>query len=684
MADDLYAGIAVVEADPYAGIATVDKSSSAKAKGTPKRSHNVSTLGALARGAANSFFLGFPDEIAGAGRALTRGTFGNEGFAEAYKKGRDYYRDVEREDSKMRSGSRLVGQIAGGLALPTGAVGRTGAALAGRLAKEGAAYGAAYGAGEAENLGDVPSDAVTGAALGAGVGAAVGKGTNALGARLARRRLMPEPMAEVAKRLQVQPSPATVGGRAGEIAQLGFVNTPGGINAVAPVIERETQQLGQAAARAATDLGPVSTKEGAGRALVRGQQAFDRLERGRAGATYGARTQLMGGEDAPVLMAETRTGLQNIIDEFPSGEPLLNAIGTHPSIRKMATASEELTLKEATEALSHIRSEKRRLAQQGNVSDIIKRRVSELEQAVENDVMNAAKAADTFNETLRKGVPSAVDLQRAGDREYAAYKRIVGGSMKKAFQSARDDVNVAPEKVFDQFAADLREKGGNLSRARQMWANLPKGARRAFSATMFDDMGRAIPSAQDNVGDVWSSATFLTNWNKLSDEGRKLVFSDPKAKRQIDDIVRYASRLRDIDKTRNTSGTARAASSAAIVGSAVTQLLFGNVAGAAATAASPIPLYVLGKAFVHNSNSRKWLETVTKAAANDKPEVVMNLARQLPRLAAKNPAIAQDVAGLQRALQEALSGPARVAAEENDEIDGRGISVRFSGSDEFQ
>lgn len=532
------------------------------------------------------------------------------------------------------------------------------------------AQGAAGGlmTGDATDARGLVSEAAGGAAggkIGDIVGGAVVNKFGQMAAKRAAQNAQRVELGNIANRLNIRPSAATVGTPTTEVLQRAALSTPGAQQAVAPIVEQETADLGNAVANAASKLGNPGTRETAGNAIVEGKNAFEAAGKADAGAKYDARTAAMGGDNAPVLPTETKAVYDKIKQDFPNLPPALQQIFNTPLVTKLSTTPEEFTLKEATNLLSHVRGEVRRLATKNDISSEIKNRVGSLEQALENDVMSSAKAADTFNASLNPAAPSAAANQTAADAAYAAMKQQLGGSLKRASASARDDVNTSAESVYNQFANDLNDRGGNIQRARQLWANLPAANRGNVAASHLDIMGRANPGAQNAVGDNWSFNTFLTNYNKMSQDGKRLIFSGSAADRDIQDIAKYASRLRDIDKTRNTSNTATSATTAGLGISAITHLLGGDFQTAiSAGIATPIVLNGAAKILLRSPAGRNWTKLAAKAAVNNQPSVIRNLVAQLPKVAGSTPGGRTEITMLQNALKDVLSGQSVPAANE--------------------
>lgn len=198
-------------------------------------------------GAKQGLTLSFADELAGlagaAGDAYQAFRDNRPRDPTAYATARDEERarlDESRQAEPLKTGA---GQVAGGLLLPMGALGKAkdGASalrVAGTSAAVGAGTGAVSGVGEAKTLADIPAEVVKGAALGTLVGGAapvvgqvakdVGKGA----LNLLRKPL--EVAGQRADELRLLTPSASVGGAISQPRILQEASmVPGGIPAAA-------------------------------------------------------------------------------------------------------------------------------------------------------------------------------------------------------------------------------------------------------------------------------------------------------------------------------------------------------------------------------------------------------------------------------------------------------------------
>lgn len=636
------------------------------------------------------------------------------GFANNYSASLDQYEGQRGADVAAHPYIYAGGQIAGSLLLPTGAAGAadraamlaekealaTGAtreeaqtlgriaarrAFSSRATMEGAGYGSASGA-----LGsDTPQDAAKNGLLGAGIGALLGKGLGE-GSRFLQPRATPKEVVDygaLAGRLGVQPTPATIGGTPSEIAQMGLATLPGSGSAVASASEREVQGLGDAARRAAASFGIPGTPQSTGEALVRGVGDFRTTSRAKVGELYDARDQAFNGPQAPVVLRNTASVGAQFARDFPTSD-VFRKLSEHPIVSKIlggVPQDGEITLNEATDALSQVRATVRNL--QGSDKGPILNRATQLESALEKDVYESAGAADQAAGRDPTQPGSATYAQKTADQYYAQRARALKGPLGRAVKSLDDPTTASPESVYNQLAADTAIKGGNNERLRQTWFRLPDEAKGKFAATLIDDMGRPQPSSRtlgnkifDMVtgggdeaalsdGFSWSPSTFMTSFNKMSPAARRVVFGK-EGEQQLVDIAQYASRLNQLGKTRNFSNTAKNLAAAGIVGAVGQALLGGHVGQAGMEVAAPIASYATARVFLGVPAMRAWTKDVLKlglAHPSIQAKAQKPLIGRLSVIAKANPAIAPDIRGLQQYLTDAIASniPLRAAADQD-------------------
>jgi hypothetical protein len=91
--------------------------------------------------------------------------------------------------------------------------------------------------------------------------------------------------------------------------------------------------------------------------------------------------------------------------------------------------------------------------------------------------------------------------------------------------------------------------------------SVPKPEQKAVASAFISKMGKALPGQQDELGDVFSTERFLTNWNKLSPEAKQVLFNrfGSDYRKNLDKIAETASMIREGSRVlANPSGTAAA------------------------------------------------------------------------------------------------------------------------------
>lgn len=188
-----------------------------------------------------------------------------------------------------------------------------------------------------------------------------------------------------------------------------------------------------------------------------------------------------------------------------------------------------------------------------------------IRQAIGDDIGKARKIG-TFQDM------SSQDLDRAywaitSDMEQglgeAAPKALEAWEKHKKFfrrgaKKIKDDIDwILKSKKPEQFNDAIWQ--GNYSTARRIWGAIPADKRDIVRNEVVWRMGIAPKGAQDASGEVFSTSSFLTNYNRFDGKTRNLLFGRDKGlKRDLESLAVVTDALKDVQQVTNWSNTASA------------------------------------------------------------------------------------------------------------------------------
>jgi hypothetical protein len=587
----------------------------------------LETIDSAVRGAADVLTLGFADEIAAAGDTI----FGGGTMEENLRR----QRAIDSYDSENHFLARTTGQFGGGFALPVGQVNSLG-----RMAGVGAGYGAGYGFGSGEgNVGDRAVNALMGGTIGAVAAPVAGVAINALGRGASRaanalsgssgaERQVGQEAFEAAQRQGIDILPADVGGPTTRRLTAGAAQLP---FASGPIVRAAQNAQGQAGRR----LSEIAGAEGAPqRQEVFGetaQRAADRFveESGQAGSA---------------MYSEARDLSRDVIAQAPRAFQNLNA-----QIRELAPTGEvEAPLIAGLERFRRV------IADDAGLKpldiDSIRRLRTAISAEARTDGLRGTdyqrRAGAVLNE-LREDIAARLPARAAEAFRKAddAWRERLG----TIDQVVEAIVGPTGERSAERVAQRLVNMGRNDSRTlTRFLAAVPIEEARVIRGSLIQELGRARDSAQNMAGDAFSFETFLTNWSALPERTRNTLFSGG-SRAAIDDLVRVAEGARQTNRFANTSNTGGAGN----VGETARALSYG--AGWLTAGGSIILENVTGR-MLASPRLTRWLARRPRNAQEAREHVA-----RLSGIAAREPAIATEVLGLQRALVAANDNAAGVA-----------------------
>jgi len=592
-------------------------------------------LGAGVRGAADTLTAGFLDE-AGALVDTVGDAFGGRlapgGFGDSYNANLDANRSVLANDAENQGAARFAGQLIGGLPLPV--IG--GAPTIANLARTGAIYGGAYGAGSSDGgLADRGLNAL----VSAGIGAAGGAGFGAAASRLGRGGGGPRPptpgqeVYEAATRQGIEPLAADVGGPLTRRVTAGLAQSPISGGSINRAGERVVNQARTARDRIAADVGNAVEPVAAGEAAQAGAQSYIANSRQQTGRLYDRARRLSdrGNVEAPRALQTIQDNITELAETPDTSAPVINAL---TRLQNDLGAEGGVSV----DALRRLRTNVRGLAQTDEL------RATDFER-------RAGQVLDAVSQDLSEGLnPQARRAFRVADAAYRERAETIDQVLKPII-GGRGDKALAPEQIYQNIQSASRSDSGRL---RRFLDTLPDDERASVSATVISQLGRATDGGQNAAGDAFSLNSFLTQWNRMTPRAKASLLPG-QSRAALDDLARVAEGSRAAGQYANRSNTGGAnAVNALFAGSALAYLqpsfIFAGLAnyGAGRLLASP--------------RFAQWL-----ARPVSTPQQAAQAVRRLSTIATREPAIANDILGIQQRLQQAMGSGAAVAGEPRDE-----------------
>ena len=115
----------------------------------------------------------------------------------------------------------------------------------------------------------------------------------------------------------------------------------------------------------------------------------------------------------------------------------------------------------------------------------------------------------------------------------------------------------ADEKAFNFVMSTTKDGAQMLARLRRHFTPEEFDT---VAATVLGRLGLARQGAQNATGDAFSVSTFLTRWNTMTPEAKRILFDGSRYKdlvEPLDDLVRVVGSLKEVEKLANSSNTGR-------------------------------------------------------------------------------------------------------------------------------
>lgn len=593
-----------------------------------------SPVGAAIGAAADVGAAGLSDEIAGlAGgdsfMAVVRGD------GEAQKRAQ-LLKEAAGDEYPVAT---AVGSIAGGI---TGAMGAGKIVGAGRQVAADAGFGAAYGAGS-NNENRLGGAALGGAAAGAGSyfgGKLLDKIANRAPREAAR-------VVEAGQKFGID-MPMGSTGRTAAIIEKGLDNLPGSATAMQTGRDVLTDQVGNAVESVADQFGPTTSFPAMGEAVQAGARKWiDRFQK-VAGKAYDA---IPISPRAPASLDATAATLSDITGRFASNPKLAQAM-QNTRLSKFMDALGENGAELSWEDLKAFRS---RIGE-----EIGDQRFSDGTLKSELRSLYAALSEDMKTTAARQG-PQAL---RAFERANTLYKQgqdRIDGALAKILG---DDGKMTAERA----AAKVQQisRAGKSSSDLRLLAELRKSMPSEEWGQVSNALVRLMGQPLNSEGRDFSAQTFVKTFADMDPAAKNLLFGRGELRSNLDEFNGVMEGLAKVDALRNTSNTVPNMIGAAAIGSTLLNpIMLVQAAGAGVANYSLAKLWTNPKFVRWATGYARMVRGAAKAGGQPNTSKQLDL---LKKVAASEPAIAQDALGLQQYLaQQFAASPQKLAADEGQE-----------------
>lgn len=342
---------------------------------------------------------------------------------------------------------------------------------------------------------------------------------------------------------------------------------PGGAGHIHKVAQRTQDRIGRHTV-AKTPF-PDADAATAGQAVREGIEGVDGIGgwaqrfRSTAESLYGRLDNYVPSQ-MPIALTNTRATMEGLapeVTQFRQSSKLLS----RPTVRDLAAAFEADIAEGGItyEGLKNFRSlVGQKLGSPSLSPDDIPR--GELKQ------LYAALTAD-MEVAVRQQGPEAMAVFRRANNFYKENVKRIDAFLDPLLRRK------TPEEVMKFATSGLKD---GPTRIIEIMKSLTRDQRQAVRSYVIRGLGDARDSAQNAAGDVFSTETFLTNWNKLDPKAKNALFRG-QMRRDLDQIARAAEVIRDNSKAFSNppnSGSTTVGGFAALVmsGSLPTAAVFGS------------------------------------------------------------------------------------------------------------
>lgn len=453
---------------------------------------------------------------------------------------------------------------------------------------------------------------------------------------------IPQPMVDASKRAKMGYLESTIGG--GQAVRQGMDTALGDI-------EAKASQLGSEGVAQERGLMGQRVQD-----AMRGNLAKQRAD---ASAIYSKADELAGG--APVYGREIAKQLDTDIAKLQRNPNVNKALIDYLNEVKADFVNSD-TGGLVPKTVADLRDIRTNLSGEINRRNLTKTPA----EAIISRALNMGKK-DISRDMLDAGPNGRIasDLYREGDVRWRLAKMDERQLVDKLIGPA--DAPISGKDAISRAVQWLSSSGENGTYAARFWNKLSKQDQQDFAATVASTFGRKAPD------EPFSAAQFIAATRTIPPSSRKLLFGDEGAQsianlraltKAYQDTSRFLNHSRSgvvINWGRELSGIATRGGISGAIGSAVggavggvPGAVVGGTAGAAIGAGSKLLAEKLSARSLMNTDLSKWLAMAPRQTTE---QGIMSHIGKLTSIAAKNPAIANDVLDLQHGLMQSLASP---------------------------
>jgi GH24 family phage-related lysozyme (muramidase) len=420
-------------------------------------------------------------------------------------------------------------------------------------------------------------------------------------------------------------------GRAARGLESVLSKIPGGAGIMAKRSEKQAADIGAGVEDIASGLSKKTDSTIAGRTIEKGvTEDFIPKARVKQKNLYNKLDTYISPDDE-VLATNSLKTLRDISEPIP-GAPTVSEALDNKGIAAIRAAFEEDMGTNVAPTNAYFSSNTGKAVKDTMPYDALKRIRTKI-----GDRLSDFNLASDIPRSQLKRVYAALSqdmesaAKKAGPEAYAAFKR--ANNYTSALHNRIDllqgvvDKAGGPEKIFQSAISGTREGATTLNAVMKA---LPEDGKKVVTSNVLRRLGIANPSAQNELGEVFSTQTFLTNWNKLSKDAKQALFGNhtKQFNDDINKIAKVASNLREGSKVFvNPSGTASAQAGMVTLGSFITALGTGNLALAGGVASGVGAANVAARAMT-NPTFVRWLAKNADKPVSAVPAALNQLAQQ--------------------------------------------------------